>query len=201
MRTTVLFVPVLAAACASAGGAPGHVPAALPPSIESSGTSLEVRVSPTREVVAESIPAPADAVWSALPKVYADLGLQVTQVSEANRVLGNPKLVLIRRLGEVPLSRYLECGSGLTGPFADRYRIELLIRTSVVPNGRRPRRQRDGPRGDVRGRAGPQPRGEQQYRRHLRLYRTPGARDRGAGPSPRGIRAVAMTSDPPAGGS
>jgi len=135
MRTTVLFVPVLAAACASAGGAPGHVPAALPPSIESSGTSLEVRVSPTREVVAESIPAPADAVWSALPKVYADLGLQVTQVSEANRVLGNPKLVLIRRLGEVPLSRYLECGSGLTGPFADRYRIELLIRTAVVPDG------------------------------------------------------------------
>jgi hypothetical protein len=135
MRTTVLFATVLAAACGSAGGAPGRVPAALPPSIETSGASLEVRVAPTREVVAESIPASADAVWSALPKAYADLGIQVAQVSESNRVLGNPKLVLIRRLGEVPLSRYFECGSGLTGPFADRYRIELLLRTSVVPGG------------------------------------------------------------------
>ena len=34
-----------------------------------------------------------------------------------------------------PLSRYLECGSGLTGPFADRYRIEMLVRTTIVPAG------------------------------------------------------------------
>jgi hypothetical protein len=94
---------------------------------------MDVSYTPSRGVVADVVGAPAEAVWAALPKAYADLGIPVREISDATRTLGNARLTLSRRLGETPLSRYLECGSGLTGPFADRYRVEMLIRTSVVP--------------------------------------------------------------------
>lgn len=136
MRSIVLLVLVFSAACAASGSGPLRAPAGHPPSIEPSGTSLEVNLSPTRAVVSEAVAATPDAAWAALPEAWADVGLEVKEVSEATRVLGNPRVVVSRRLGEVPLSRYLECGSGLTGPFADRYRIEMLIRSAVVPGER-----------------------------------------------------------------
>lgn len=128
-----LLTLVLAAACASPGAGPGSRPVARPPSIQESGTTMDVTFTPSRGVVSDAVRAAPAAAWEALPKAYADLGIPVQEVSEASRVLGNSRLVVSRRLGETPLSQYLECGSGVTGPFADRYRVELLIRTSVVP--------------------------------------------------------------------
>ncbi len=133
MRHTALIALILTAACSSTGSPPGPGGAAPLPSITTSGTTMDVTYSPSRGVVTEVVEATPEAAWEALPKAYADLGIPVREVSEASRTLGNSRFTLSRRLGETPLSRYLECGSGLTGPFADRYRIELLIRTSIVP--------------------------------------------------------------------
>jgi hypothetical protein len=94
---------------------------------------MDLSYSTSRGVVTDAVPVTPEAAWEALPKAYADLGIPVREVSEASRTLGNSRLAISRRLGDAPLSRYLECGSNLTGPFADRYRIEMLIRTSIVP--------------------------------------------------------------------
>jgi len=124
---------VVASACGAPGAAPAPGRATPPPSVTTSGTTTDVTFSTTRGVVTEVVQATPEAAWAALPNAYADLGIAVKEVSEASRVLGNARLLVSRRLGETPLSRYLECGSGLTGPFADRYRVEMLIRTAVVP--------------------------------------------------------------------
>ncbi|NJD19023.1 MAG: hypothetical protein FIA95_07045 [Gemmatimonadetes bacterium] len=123
----------VAAGCGSPGGAPAPGAAAPPPSITAAGTTLYVNVAPSRGVVADAVQATPDAAWAALPRAYADLGIPVKEVSDASRTLGNSRFVVSRRLGDTPLSRYLECGAGLTGAFADRYRIEMLIRTTVQP--------------------------------------------------------------------
>jgi hypothetical protein len=133
MRMTILFALVFAAACASSGSDRARVAASPPPSVTGAGTTLDVNFSTSRGVVSDAVQATPEAAWEALPKAYADLGIPVTEVSDAARALGNSRFLVARRLGETPLSRYLECGSGLTGPFADRYRIEMLIRTSIVP--------------------------------------------------------------------
>ncbi|MHB1192964.1 MAG: hypothetical protein ACYC6F_07930 [Longimicrobiales bacterium] len=133
MRTTPLLALVLASACGPAGSEPAPGAPAPPPSITTSGTGIDVAYASSRGVVTDVVQATPEAAWAALPKAYADLGIPVREVSAASRVLGNSRFTLSRRLGDTPLSRYLECGSGLTGPFADRYRIEMLIRTSIVP--------------------------------------------------------------------
>ncbi|HSW28621.1 MAG TPA: hypothetical protein VLH75_03910 [Longimicrobiales bacterium] len=128
----VLMLP-LASACGSPGTAPAPGAATPPPSITGGGTTLDVSYSTSHGVVTDAVPVTPEAAWEALPKAYADLGIPVREVSETSRTLGNSRLAISRRLGDAPLSRYLECGSNLTGPFADRYRIEMLIRTSIVP--------------------------------------------------------------------
>lgn len=127
-----LAAGALMGACAPSGSAPAPGGAAPAPSITGGGTTLDLTFNPSRGVVADAVQATPDAVWAALPKAYAELGIPVKEVSEPSRVLGNSRLVVSRRLGDVALSRYLECGSSLTGPFADRYRIEMLLRTAVV---------------------------------------------------------------------
>ena len=42
-------------------------------------------------------------------------------------LVGNMELVKLRTLGRSPMSRYVSCGSGMTGPNADSYRIYLAI--------------------------------------------------------------------------
>lgn len=133
MRTATLLALVLASSCGPAGSGPAPGAAIPPPSVTETGTGMDVVYSSSRSVVTDVVQATPEAAWAALPKAYADMGIPVREVSEASRTLGNSRLAISRRLGDTPLSRYLECGSGLTGPFADRYRIEMLIRTSIVP--------------------------------------------------------------------
>lgn len=128
-----LATGALLGACGSPGAAPAPGGAAPPPSITVGATTTDVSFTPSRGVVTDAVQAAPEAVWEVLPKAYADLGIPVRERSDAARILGNARFVLSRRLGETPLSRYLECGSSLTGPFADRYRVEMLIRTAVVP--------------------------------------------------------------------
>jgi hypothetical protein len=46
-------------------------------------------------------------------------------------VVGNLELVKMRTLGRSPMSRYVSCGSGMTGPNADSYRIYLAVAAFV----------------------------------------------------------------------
>jgi hypothetical protein len=133
MRKLLPSALVFAAACGTPASGPFPGAGGPAPSVTASGTTVDVAYSTTRGVVTDVVEATPEAVWEALPKAYADLGIPVRDVSDASRTLGNPRLAISRRLGDTPLSRYLECGSNLTGPFADRYRVEMLIRTSVAP--------------------------------------------------------------------
>lgn len=133
MRILALLVLVLSSGCASTGADPDPVRASRPPSISTTGSGVDINIPPERAIVGETIQAPPASVWAALVQAWADLGLEATERSDATFMLGNPRLILSRRLGNTPLSRYLECGSGMTGPFADSHRIEMFIRSSVVP--------------------------------------------------------------------
>lgn len=132
MRLCAPLLLVLAAGCASGTADPGRVSTARPSSVQGSGSSVDINLAPDRAIVREAIQATPDAAWAALPKAYADLGIAVRETSGAARTLGNSRLVVSRRLAGNPLSTYLECGSGITGRFADRYRIEIVIRSTIV---------------------------------------------------------------------
>ena len=90
-------------------------------------------IQPDVDRVSNDIPASPDAVWEALIQVYGDLGIEIAGMDPRSRALNNPDLRISRRLGGERLSKYLSCGSGLTGAFADRFRVQMNILSSVTP--------------------------------------------------------------------
>ncbi len=132
MRALSPLLLVLAAGCATSDPDTVALPGGRPAHVAISETSMEVNISPDRAIVTETIRATPEVAWAALQKAYGELGIEVKESDPAARVLGNPRLILSRRLASTPLSRYLSCGQGLQGYFADTYRIEMLIRSSIA---------------------------------------------------------------------
>lgn len=65
-------------------------------------------------------------VYSAFPVKEADADLLI---------MGNPRFVVSRRLNGVRLANYLECGQGPAGYHANTYRVEMELRSSILPAG------------------------------------------------------------------
>ena len=86
------------------------------------GTPYEVPFAPSR-------------VWPAVLAAFKELKIP-TEVKDSalGRVESN---VFYRRgdLGGRQLSTYLSCGDGITGPYADNYRVYMIAMTTVSPKG------------------------------------------------------------------
>lgn len=104
-----------------------------------SGT-MDVTTTRDRSPVVATVALSADALWAALPAAYQAVGIEVGTIDHENRMIGNRRLRVSRRLGGQPLSRYLRCGDTPFGaPQADQYPVELSVLTRVVPDGDRSR--------------------------------------------------------------
>lgn len=79
-----------------------------------------------------SIAAPVRTVWAALPQVYQQLEVPLSIADTVTMQMGNGGFKP-RRLGGTRLSRYLDCGRGITAtPNADAYEVTLTLLTKVV---------------------------------------------------------------------
>lgn len=79
------------------------------------------------------VPAPPPVVFSAATGVLEKLGVKITLRDSTARAVGNPSLELRRRLDGAPLSRYLNCGNGFSGPYADTWRITMALHVVAEP--------------------------------------------------------------------
>jgi hypothetical protein len=131
MRRAILLLP-LVLGCASSGSGPA-VPPPPPQIIETSAGVL--RVEGQAVVARRTIAAPIDSAWKAAIKVYQELGIEPSILVTDSHTIGNQSLKIRRVLGGVPLSRYLNCGSGTgVGPNADYYNIEMSVMTVLSAN-------------------------------------------------------------------
>jgi hypothetical protein len=74
-----------------------------------------------------------DVLWKALPAVYEEMGISVTTVNPASKLIGADGVKLRKSLKGVPLSRYFDCGQTQIGPNADDYEITLTLLTRLMP--------------------------------------------------------------------
>ena len=134
MRRPFLLALLPILACASSqGGSMAPVPDQTL-RIPTSGAATRMTTISIASSIAPSVRmfvAPMDRVWNALPSVYAELGLPLTDRDSSDRTMGSSSFKLRRRLGDVPLSRYLDCGSTQGAPSADSYEILLTVHSSV----------------------------------------------------------------------
>ena len=74
-------------------------------------------------------------VYDAVRKVYAELKIPLTLDDSTTGEIGNLKFYRTGSLGGSQLSSYVSCGSGVTGPYADQYRVYMALRSIVAPAG------------------------------------------------------------------
>jgi hypothetical protein len=77
--------------------------------------------------------APRHQVFQALIKVYKGLDVPITLQDSVGGALGNLKFHKMRKLAGEPISSFLSCGSGMTGPNANAYRVYMAVRSVVAP--------------------------------------------------------------------
>ena len=135
MRLSACLLVLLVGCTSSAPRDATPVAPTRAPTVTDSWRTTDVDLAATGAVVVDRVAASPDRVFAALEHVFEDLGVDVTQSSGETLQLANPRFVVSRRIADVPLSRYLECGRGMQGPFADRYRIEMSIQSRVSPEG------------------------------------------------------------------
>ena len=133
MRVVLPFLTLLVSACLSSGPEAVREPVHRPASVIASSTGVDVNLNPDREVVTEAIVATPAAAWAALQTAYEEMGIPIEEMNADRMILGNPKLIRSRRLNGKRMSSYLDCGQGPAGMNADSHRIEMRLRSSIIP--------------------------------------------------------------------
>jgi hypothetical protein len=102
--------------------------------LSSAAPTVEVRNDAS--VSESTVPAALRTVWNVMPNVFERLQIEMNYIDSGAGVIGNGNF-RPRRLGGRSLSTFLECGSGLTGPYADAYavRMSLLVQLSPAQDG------------------------------------------------------------------
>jgi hypothetical protein len=134
-RIPVLFIPIIAAAgCASSGAMEGSDAMAKQQTILT-GESGSLLAERPRAVGGE-VPQEPGTVWLAVKKAYADLEIPITTENPGGRQIGNNNFYRTRQLAKEPMTQFVDCGAGMTGPKAASYRIYISVLTDVIPNGK-----------------------------------------------------------------
>lgn len=82
-----------------------------------------------------TLPASPGAVFFAARQVFFELQIPTPLADSARGYLINGRFIKLRSLAGFPLSTYLSCGSGMTGPNADAYRVTMAVAALIDPTG------------------------------------------------------------------
>ena len=125
---------VLTASCASSGSSPDPGLPAPSERVVASDAHGAFRTTVPPNAKAHIAVAPS-RVFDALKPVYEELGIPVALNDPSTGRFGNPDFFKSRKLGNEPISSYLNCGSTIMGPAADNYRVYMSLVSMVRPDG------------------------------------------------------------------
>jgi hypothetical protein len=86
----------------------------------------------------EKVAAPAAATFDAVVTAFTEFGIPRNTESVAGGEVGNVELVTRRTFAGERASLSVDCGRGMTGSYADSYRLRLAVVTWVSPMGAAP---------------------------------------------------------------
>lgn len=133
MRPFLPVVLLFASACASGGGSAPGPSGPMTQTIGIAGGGDRLTISPGSGPTTHAIAAGVDRVWRVLPAAFDSLGVPVTRVDPAQRVIGNDGFKTRQKLRNVPLSRYVDCGQTQIGQNADSYEVIITLVVQVRP--------------------------------------------------------------------
>jgi hypothetical protein len=136
MRRFAAVSAVLLSACASSQqntSAPPPTEQTIHVATATGATGSTMSMTQGDDPSQRTVAATAARVWDALPAVYQTLGLPITDRNNQAQTIGTTSFKVRRRLGDAPLSRYLDCGDTQGSPSANSYEVVLSVNTRLVP--------------------------------------------------------------------
>lgn len=131
MRSLVILSFAAVAGCASSKSSPPQTREAETVRISGATGAAGLRTTSSTVARVDTMWIKLDRIWKALPAVYGTLEIPIERFDAESNTIGNSNLKLYRRLGKVPLTRYLDCGSTQLGPNAESYEVLLTVLTNV----------------------------------------------------------------------
>lgn len=131
MRTTILPFVILLAACATSPNQPAGSAREQTVRVVGASGATQISTTVTARPSVATLDMPLDQVWRALSGAYASVGIEIALTDPARGVLGNPGFRARRRLGDAPISRYLDCGRAQGAPSADTYEVHFSVLSEV----------------------------------------------------------------------
>lgn len=112
------------------GGMPAPTTKVERVQIENVNSSIDLPLTTDPSQLRTRLDYSPSRVWQALPEAYALMSIPTEGMNPAQRLfVGNTSAY--RRFNDDLVSRFVDCGTGLTGPNADSYRVQLRIETQV----------------------------------------------------------------------
>lgn len=119
LLATALATPLAAQSTRTMVVIPGRLTRVI---TDTTGTLYEVPFSPA-------------VTYAAVLRTYEELKLP-KEISDSAK--GRVETGVFHRRGDIggkQISTYLSCGDGITGPYADTYRVYMIVMTTVEPRG------------------------------------------------------------------
>jgi hypothetical protein len=136
-RPTLCLVAAAAAlfsvACASASASSSPTVVSDPSGVITSDARGRQITIGHDGAVADSLATTADSAFQALVRAYGELGIATPLLDLRGRRVGDPRMSASRSFKGSPLSRFLSCGDGITGPRANNDRIMLSVVSESKP--------------------------------------------------------------------
>jgi hypothetical protein len=132
----VLSIAVSLAALAACAGTSSSAAGVKPISTGVGGGAAagNLRVVANDPTTQHKVPNAPEQVWRSLPAVFDSIGIPVANLDAPKRVMGNSAFKIRGRLKNVPLSRYIDCGTSTQiGPNADNYDVNISLLAEVKP--------------------------------------------------------------------
>jgi hypothetical protein len=133
MRALALLFLAGVSACGSSGTVSQQPVSPQTMSVGGRRDGVTLMTTPTSSTISAELPFPLESVWAILPSVYDSLGIKPSEVNPATHIVGTSVMKVRRRIGAVPLTRILDCGTTQGGPSAETYEIVMTVRTRLQP--------------------------------------------------------------------
>lgn len=128
MRRIAILALVVVAACGTKSNAGPTV--TRPESVRivgGTGGTTSIATVQTDAPNVATLKLPVADVWAALPTIFESMAVPIEHLDHQSRIIGNQSFRVRRKLGAVPLSRYIDCGTTQGGPSAETYEVHLTV--------------------------------------------------------------------------
>ncbi len=130
-RNLAVLAVALAAGCASGSPSADQGPD-MPARVTTSTTGADVLLDDQRHAVGRDFAVPGSELFKAAVAAYEELGIEITEL-ETNRRVGNRRFMARRQLAGERLTKYVRCGTDVTGrPIADTGVTMLDVVSEIV---------------------------------------------------------------------